>query len=321
MINKETISKMKKGVRLINCARGGIIDEQALAEALESGHVAQAAVDVFETEPEIKDSPLVKTTGDILLTPHLGASTEEAQLKVAEDVAEQIRDVLKGGSARSAVNIPSLKPEKLEPVKDYMQLAENIGELAMQISTGNLKGIYITVKGTLADLDVAPLETAVVKGILGSFLTDVNYVNAPVIAKSKGLDVTTTKSNTSTDYIGSITLKLVTDKETNSVAGALIAHDMPRIVKINGYNASIEPEKHMILVPHENKPAMVAKVATVLGNKNINITRMNVAQNRTQDDNISIMIINTGSEVDEATLAEISAIDGVGKAKYIRLTA
>lgn len=321
MINKETISKMKKGVRLINCARGGIIDEQALAEALESGHVAQAAVDVFETEPEIKDSPLVKTNGDILLTPHLGASTEEAQLKVAEDVAEQIRDVLKGGSARSAVNIPSLKPEKLEPVKDYMQLAENIGELAMQISTGNLKGIYITVKGTLADLDVAPLETAVVKGILGSFLTDVNYVNAPVIAKSKGLDVTTTKSNTSTDYIGSITLKLVTDKETNSVAGALIAHDMPRIVKINGYNASIEPEKHMILVPHENKPAMVAKVATVLGNKNINITRMNVAQNRTQDDNISIMIINTGSEVDEATLAEISAIDGVGKAKYIRLTA
>lgn len=255
------------------------------------------------------------------MTPHLGASTEEAQLKVAEDVAEQIRDVLKGGSARSAVNIPSLKPEKLEPVKDYMQLAENIGELAMQISTGNLKGIYITVKGTLADLDVAPLETAVVKGILGSFLTDVNYVNAPVIAKSKGLDVTTTKSNTSTDYIGSITLKLVTDKETNSVAGALIAHDMPRIVKINGYNASIEPEKHMILVPHENKPAMVAKVATVLGNKNINITRMNVAQNRTQDDNISIMIINTGSEVDEATLAEISAIDGVGKAKYIRLTA
>lgn len=321
MINKETIAKMKKGVRLINCARGGIIDEQALAEALESGHVAQAAVDVFETEPNIADSPLVKTTGDILLTPHLGASTEEAQLKVAEDVAEQIRDVLKGGSARSAVNIPSLKPEKLEPVKDYMQLAENIGELAMQVSTGNLKGIYVTVKGTLADLDVSPLETAVVKGVLGSFMNDVNYVNAPIIAKNKGLDVSTTKSNTSTDYIGSITLKLVTDKETNSVAGALIATDMPRIVKINGYNASIEPEKHMILVPHENKPAMVAKVATVLGDKNINITRMNVAQNRTEADNISIMIINTDSKVDDKVLEEISAIDGVGLAKYIKLTA
>lgn len=321
MINKDTIAKMKKGVRIINCARGGIVDEAALAEALESGHVAQAAIDVFEGEPDIAENPLVKTTGDILLTPHLGASTEEAQLKVAEDVAEQIKDVLSGGSARSAVNIPSLKPAKLEPVKDYMQLAENIGELAMQMSVGNLKGIYITVKGNLAALDVSPLETAVLKGVLASFVNDVNYVNAPIIAEQKGLDVSTTKSNTSTDYIGSIILKLVTDKETNTVAGALIAENMPRIVKINGYNASIEPEKHMILVPHENKPAMVAKVATVLGNKNINITRMNVAQNRAENDNISIMIINTGSEVDEATLKEISVIDGIGTAKYVNLSA
>lgn len=321
MINKDSIAKMKKGVRLINCARGGIIDETALAEALESGQVAQAAIDVFENEPNIAESPLTKTTGDILLTPHLGASTEEAQLNVAIDVAEQIRDVLSGGSARSAVNIPSLKPQKLEPVKDYMQLAENIGELAMQMSSGSLKGIYITVKGTLADLDVSPLETAVVKGVLTSFVNDVNYVNAPIIAKSKGLDVSTTKSNTSTDYIGSITLKLVTENQTNTVSGALIAKDMPRIVKINGYNASIEPEKHMLLVPHENKPSMVAKVATVLGTKNINITRMNVAQNRAEDDNISMMIINTGSEVDEETLKEISSIDGIGTAKYVKLSA
>ena len=321
MINKETIAKMKKGVRLINCARGGIIDETDLAQALESGQVAQAAVDVYETEPNIADSPLVKTTGDILLTPHLGASTEEAQLKVAEDVAQQIRDVLQGGSARSAVNIPSLKPDKLEPVKDYMQLAQNIGELAMQMSKGSLKGIYVTVKGNLADLDAAPLETAVLKGVFSSFMNSVNFVNAPIIAKAKGIDVATTKSNTSTDYIGSITLKLVTDKETNTVSGALIAQDMPRIVKINGYNTSIEPEKHMILVPHENKPAMVAKVATVLGNKNINITRMNVAQNRSQSDNISMMIINTGSEVSEKTLNEISGIDGIGSAKYINLSA
>lgn len=321
MINKDTIAKMKKGVRIVNCARGGIIDEAALAEALESGHVAQAAIDVFEGEPDIAENPLVKTTGDILLTPHLGASTEEAQLKVAEDVAEQIRDVLAGGSARSAVNIPSLKPAKLEPVKDYMQLAENIGELAMQISTGALKCIEITVKGSLADLDVSPLETAVLKGILSSFMNDVNYVNAPIIAKNKGLNVATTKSTGATDFVGSITLKLVTDKEENTVSGALIAQDIPRIVKINGYNTSIEPEKHMLIVPHENKPAMVAKVATVLGNQNINITRMNVAQNRTGKDNISIMIINTGSEVEAAVLAEISAIDGIGIAKYIKLSA
>ena len=321
MINKDTIAKMKKGVRLINCARGGIIDETDLAQALESGQVAQAAVDVYETEPDIADSPLVKTSGDILLTPHLGASTEEAQLKVAEDVAQQIRDVLGGGSARSAVNIPSLKPDKLEPVRDYMQLAENIGELAMQMSKGGLKGIYLTVKGSLSELDAAPLETAVLKGVFSSFMNSVNYVNAPIIAKSKGIDVATTKSNTTTDYTGSITLKLVTDKETNTVSGALIAQDMPRIVKINGYNTSIEPEKHMILVPHENKPAMVAKVATVLGDKDINITRMNVAQNRSQSDNISMMIINTDSEVSEKTLNEITGIKGINSAKYINLSA
>ena len=191
----------------------------------------------------------------------------------------------------------------------------------MQMSKGGLKGIYLTVKGSLSELDAAPLETAVLKGVFSSFMNSVNYVNAPIIAKSKGIDVATTKSNTTTDYTGSITLKLVTDKETNTVSGALIAQDMPRIVKINGYNTSIEPEKHMILVPHENKPAMVAKVATVLGDKDINITRMNVAQNRSQSDNISMMIINTDSEVSEKTLNEITGIEGINSAKYINLSA
>jgi D-3-phosphoglycerate dehydrogenase len=321
LINRNTLNRMKKGVRIINCARGGIIDEAALKDALESGQVAQAAIDVFENEPNIADSPLVQTSGDILLTPHLGASTEEAQLNVAIDVAEQIKEVLSGGTARSAVNIPSLKLEKLEPVKDYMQLSENIGELAMQISTGSLKTIEITVKGSLADLDVSPLETAILKGVLSSFTDNVNYVNAPIIAKTKGLNVTTTKSTSSTDFIGSITLKLVTDECENTVSGALIAQNMPKIVKINGYNTSISPEKHMLIVPHENKPAMVAKVATVLGRKEINITRMNVAQNTSSADNISMMIINTEAEVYESTLEEISQIDGIGIAKYVKLTA
>ena len=321
MINKDTIAKMKKGVRLINCARGGIIDEVALAEALESGQVAQAAIDVFENEPNIADSVLVRTNGDVLLTPHLGASTEEAQLNVAIDVAEQIKEVLAGGSARSAVNIPSLKPSKLEPVKDFMQLAENIGEIAMQIANGSIKAIEITVNGYLADLDVSPLETAVLKGVLSSFTDNVNYVNAPIIAKNKGWDITTTKSHKSTDYIGSLTLKLVTDLDENVVSGALIAQNLPRIVKINGYNTSIDPEKHMLLVPHENKPAMVAKVATVLGDKNFNITRMNVAQNRTKMDNISTMIISIDREVDENTIKEICLIDGIKDSKYIKLNA
>ena len=161
MINKDTIAKMKKGVRLVNCARGGIINEQDLKDAIEQGQVASAAIDVYENEPNIQECPLINCQGDIVLTPHLGASTKEAQMNVAIDVAEQIKAVLSGGSATSAVNIPSLRPDKLEPVKDYMQIAENVGELAGQISDGMIKSIEITAQGDLADLDIKPLEIAV----------------------------------------------------------------------------------------------------------------------------------------------------------------
>lgn len=170
-------------------------------------------------------------------------------------------------------------------------------------------------------MDVSPLETAILKGVLGSFLVDVNYVNAPVIAKNKGLDVTTSKSQKSCDYIGSIAVKLCTDKGENVVSGALIAQGLPRIVKINEYNTSIEPEKHMMLVPHENKPSMIAKVAAVLGDSGINISRMNVAQKSSKHDNVSLMIINIESEVAPETLEKIAKIDGVCSARYINLTA
>ncbi len=321
LINKNTLNRMKKGVRIINCARGGIIDESALKEAIESGQVAAAAIDVFETEPDIKDSPLVKCNGNVLLTPHLGASTTEAQFNVAIDVAEQIKEVLTGGSAKAAVNIPSLKPEVLEPVKDYMQLAENLGQLVSQIVVGNFKSVNITVSGVLAELNVAPLEVAVLKGIFSSVMESVNYVNAPIIAQKKGINIITSKSQKDCTYIGSISVELSTDAETNIVTGALIAEQMPRIVKINQYNMSIEPDKHMLVVPHENKPSMIAKVAAVIGENSVNISRMQVAQKSDKSDNESIMIINTESVVSSETIDKIKAIDGISNAKYVKLNA
>lgn len=318
LINKNSINRMKKGVKIINCARGGIIDENALKEALESGQVSAAAIDVYEAEPDIKSSPLLDAEGNIVLTPHLGASTSEAQLNVAIDVAQQIKEVLSGGSASSAVNIPSLKLEKLEPVKDYMQLAENIGELAQQIVEGNLKSIEIGAKGKLASLDISPLETAILKGVFSSFTDNVNYVNAPILAKQKGISVTTSKSETSGDYIGLITVKLITDSSESSVSGALIAENISRIVKIDQYNTSIEPEKHMLFVPHENKPAMIAKVATVIGEAGININHMHVVQKRGDK---SLMIINTDCAVEKDVLDKIEKIDGVSNSKYVKLTA
>lgn len=320
LINKDTIAKMKKNVKLINCARGGIIDETALSEAIVNKHVAYAAVDVFENEPNIENSPLVQLKEHILLTPHLGASTEEAQLNVAIDVAEQIKEVLSGGSARAAVNIPSLKPEILEPVKNYMNLAENIGEMAVQISDGSINSIDIEVSGDLTTLNTSPIEVAVLKGILSNLLEGVNFVNAPLLAKAKGIEITTSKSSAKSNYMGLITLKLKTDIQENIIAGARVAEGIKRIVKINDYNTSIKPEKHTLLVPHENKPAMIAKVATVIGDSSININRMQVAQKSGKADNISIMVITTESPVGNSTLDKIQAIDGVHGAKYIKLT-
>lgn len=321
LINKETIAKMKKGVRLVNCARGGIINEQDLKDAIESGQVAAAAIDVYENEPNISECPLVNCEGNVVLTPHLGASTTEAQLNVAIDVAEQIKEVLSGGSASSAVNIPSLRPDKLEPVKDYMQIAENSGELCMQISEGVIKSIEITAQGDLAALDIQPLEVAVLKGALSSMLEGVNYVNAPVLAKKRGIDIISTRSNVKCNFAGLLTIKLKTDKGTNTVAGALVAKDIPRIVKINDYETSIRPQRHMLLVPHVNKPSMIAKVAQVIGENNINIGSMNVVQKNDRHETESIMVINIDSEVNGDVLCQIGAIDGVHNPRYINLSA
>ncbi len=321
LINRNTLNRMKKGVRIINCARGGIIDEEALKEALESGQVQAAAIDVFEAEPDITKSPLYNCEGNITITPHLGASTQEAQYNVAIDVAQQIKDVLTGGSAKAAINIPALKKDIIEPVKDYMQLAENLGQLVQQISKGNLKNINIIVSGNLADLNVAPLEVAVQKGIFSSLVEGVNFVNAPLIAKQRGINIVTSKSQKDCTFIGSISVTLATDSDENTVTGALIAQNMPRIVRINDYNMSIEAEEHMLFVPHENKPAMVAKVAAVIGENNININRMQVAQKSNQKDNVSIMIITIDKDVNDQAMETINKIDGVKNAQYIKLKA
>ena len=321
LINRNTLNRMKKGVRIINCARGGIIDEAALKEAIESGQVQSAAVDVYETEPDITASPLYNCSGNVIMTPHLGASTAEAQFNVAIDVAEQIKEVLSGGSAKAAINIPALKSAVIEPVKDYMQLSQNIGELVQQLSKGNLKNINITVNGSLSELNIAPLEVAVQKGIFSSFVEGVNFVNAPLIAKQREINVITSKSQKDCTFIGSISVTLTTDTDENTVTGALIAQNMPRIVRINDYNMSIEAENHMLIIPHENKPSMVAKVAVVIGDNNININRMQVAQKTNSKDNVSIMIITTDRDVDDDAMETINKIDGIKDAQYIKLNA
>ena len=314
LINVNSINRMKKGVRIINCARGGIVDEKALAEALENGQVAQCAIDVFEDEKNVAQSPLIKCKNAVL-TPHLGASTDEAQINVALDVANQVVDVLSGRNATSAINIPALKPQKLEAVKEYMGLAENIASIASQLSKGAISELDIIVSGKLAELDVSPLEIAILKGVLSANLVGINYVNAPYIAKQRGIEVKTSKSSGADN---AITLKIISKDNETLVQGALIAKGIKRITQINEYSSSIEPKKHMLFVPHINKVNMVALVAGVLGADNVNISGMNVIQN-SDDENKSIMIFNIDSKVESATLDKIAQIDGVDIAKYVSI--
>ena len=191
----------------------------------------------------------------------------------------------------------------------------------MQISDGMIKTIEITAQGYLADFDIQPLEVAVLKGALSSMLEGVNYVNAPVLAKKRGIEIISTRSNAKCNFTGLLTIKLITDKGSNIVAGAIVAKDIPRIVKINDYETSIRPQKHMLIIPHVNKPSMIAQVAKVIGENNINIGSMNVVQKNDKHETESIMVINIDSEVGENVLSEISKIDGVHNPKYINLNA
>lgn len=321
LINKTTFAKMKNTARIVNCARGGIINEADLKEALDNGIIAAAAVDVFSKEPMEQDNPLLGCKGDLILTPHLGASTQEAQINVAIDVAEQIRDVLKGDSARSAVNIPSLKADKLEPVKEYMKLAENLGLLASQLNTGAISQVKIKANGTLAKLDIDPLKVAILKGLLASSLEGVNYVNAPLIAKNRGIELVETKSELSITYVGLITVKVTSDKGTCVVAGAIGVDGTPRIVRIDDCSTTFQPAEHTLIGPHEDKPGMIAHVASVLGENGINISMMQVARKNQEAGGESVMIINTDSAVEANILSNIKQLDGMYDAIYVNLIA
>jgi len=321
LINKDSLAKMRKGVKIINCARGGLVNEADLAEAIKSGWVEMAAIDVFEKEP-IDDSPLLKLGGKVVLTPHLGASTEEAQINVAVDVAEQIRDLFRGLPARSAVNIPALRPEILEPVKHYMALAENMGALVRQITKGAAREVEIVACGEMARADLSPLAVAVTKGVLCCSNEGVNYVNAPSLAGRRGIHVKKSTSTDSESYVSLLKVILITEEEESKTEGTMIGKEIPRILGLNGYRTSIEPAEHMLVLPHKDKPGMVAQVATLLSKETINISMMQVGRKvRAQIGGESVMILNVDEPVSDSILRQLQGIEGIYSAKYVNLTA
>ncbi|KPJ69861.1 hypothetical protein AMJ44_02005 [candidate division WOR-1 bacterium DG_54_3] len=317
LVSGEIIKKMKKGVRLVNVARGGIVDENALAEALKSGQVAAAALDVFETEPLPSDSPLIGLE-NVVVTPHLGASTIEAQVNVAIDVVEQIIEVLKGGAARSAVNIPSMKPELIMPVKPFMSIAEKLGSLASQIITGAVSKVTVEYSGEVAEHEVSPLTTTVLKGLLTPMMdVMVNFVNAPYIAKERGIEVVESKSKETKGFASLLTVKIKSSKGDREVRGTNFTGIGDRLVSIDGYRVNADPSGYVLILSNIDKPGMIGKVGMFLGKQNINIASMEVGRIKVGEK--AVMVLNVDSAVSDKVLKEISKLEGIFGATLVKL--
>ncbi len=316
LINKESIAKMKPTVRIINCSRGGIIDENALAEAIQEGKIAGAALDVFEQEP-LKESNL-RDLPRVILTPHLGASTAEAQVNVAIDVAEQIRDVLLGLPARSAVNIPGLTPDVMEKLRPYLQLAETMGNLVGQLAGGRIDWLNVKLQGELAVNDSKPLVVAAIKGILSQALRErVNYVNAAIEAKERGIRVIETRDASIHDYSGSIHLEARGTMGEHSVTGALLGNGEIRITDLDDFPINVPPSNYMLFTLHRDMPGIIGNIGSLLGSHNVNIASMQVGRKIVRGD--AVMALSLDDPLSEAVLSEIVKIPGIRDAYTVKL--
>jgi D-3-phosphoglycerate dehydrogenase / 2-oxoglutarate reductase len=317
LLNEKTMAKLKPGVRLINCARGGIIDEKALAEALKSGKVKGAALDVFEEEPPAKDHPLFGLS-NVILTPHLGAATEEAQVKVAQELAETLRDYFLTGAVRNAVNLPSLDADEYRELEPYILLTEKLGRFASQVFEGPVQELRLTYAGDLSQKNTTPLTLAALKGLLAPILDmEVNFVNAPHLAKERGLKWSDTKTSQTADYTSLVTLQAISGTAKLSVAGAVLAKNSQRIVLIDDLSVDVFPEGTLVVYTNEDKPGVIGHVGTVLGKNKINIAAMQVGRKSTGGE--AVTVVNVDSSVPEDVLNQIRGFAGIRQVKCVTL--
>jgi D-3-phosphoglycerate dehydrogenase len=316
MISDKEFALMKKNVRLINCARGGIIDEEALVKAIESGKVAGAAFDVYEEEPP-KNSKLSKLD-KVVLTPHLGASTEEAQMSVAIEVANTVRDMLLGRGVKNAVNVPSVDPEIYKVLEPYLKLAENIGSMQTQLVDGHIKKVKIGYVGDLLKYDLSPFTATIMKGMLTPILQDtVNFVNSLVIAKERGITVIESKTAEIRDFASLIWVEVETDKVVSSICGTLFTKVDPRIVKINDFYVDFVPEGNMLIVFNKDVPGIIGHIGTIFGKGKINVA--SVSFGREEKGGRAVSVWNVDSDVPKKVLDEIKSSKNVYELKLVKL--
>lgn len=318
LISRKEIAIMKDGVRLINCARGGIIDEVALAEAVKSGKVAGAAIDVFEIEPVTPENELIKLDA-VIVTPHLGASTEEAQVNVAIEIAECVRDYLLGKGIRNAANYPCLEADTCRIITPYINLAERLGSFTGQLVEGRLMEVNITYSGDITKHELTPLTLAIVKGVLSPILQEtVNFINATTLARERGIRINEVKSSEEAEFVTLIQLELKTDKETRVVYGTLSANKQPRIVKIDEYYVELYPVGGMIYIENWDKPGLIGNLGTLMGKNGINIAAMTFG--RDKPDGKAISVLNIDSPISEELLKKTKGIENILAVKIIKLS-
>lgn len=317
IIGKPQFDMMKKGVRVINCARGGIIDEMALVEAVDQGIVAGAAFDVFEKEPPEADHPFLNNP-KIIVAPHLGASTVEAQENVAIDVSEEVLHILRNEPFKNAVNMPPVAASVLSKLQPYYTLGDKMGSFLAQMIEGAVQEINISFSGELADVDTAPLTRQIVKGVLSYHLgSEVNIVNSMHLAKSREINIVRQKSSAAKGFTNLITLTLKTSKDEKVIAGTLLNGYGARIVQLNQYPIDVAPEGNLLVVSHNDKPGIIGNLGTLLGSQDVNIATMQVG--RKVIGGAAIMVLTVDKPVAKETLIELAKLPELMSVKEIIL--
>ncbi len=308
LINAAAFARMKKGVYIVNCARGGIVSEKDLYDALISGKVTGAALDVFEEEPT-KNTALI-ALDNVICTPHLGASTDEAQINVAIAIAEQICAYLTTGEIKGAVNFPSVSAELLAVIRPYLNLAEKLGKFEAQLVSGAIKEVIIEYSGEILNYNVAPITISLLKGLLTPILNEsVNYINAPLIARERGINVVEAKSSEVKDYTSMISVTIRTAQGDAYAAGTIFGRQEPRIVRINKFTVEVIPEGRMFVMFNHEKPGVIGNIGTTLGQNGVNISRLHLS--RAQVDGKAMVVLSTDSMVSPDVIEKLRQLPHV----------
>ena len=313
IIDAAAIAKMKHGVRIVNCARGGLIVEDALRAGLDSGKVAAAGIDVFAEEPATKN--VLFGAPNVVCTPHLGAATTEAQENVAVQIAEQMADYLTTGAVRNAINMPSITAEEAPRLTPFVRLAEQLGSFAGQLTESGVKTIKLEYEGAVAEMNIRALTAAALAGFLQPQLQTVNMVSAPAFAKERGIQVEETRRGQAGAYESYIRLIVVTERQERSVAGTVFSNGKPRIIQIKGINMEAELGPHMLYVTNRDKPGFIGRLGTLLGDRGHNIATFHLGRQHEGGDAIALVEID--GDIPEKTLGDIVALEGVVQARHL----